>query len=36
VVMDFGTKLAEGAAEAVRRDKAVIAAYLGAAPADVA
>jgi len=38
VVMDFGTKLAEGPAEAVRRDKAVIAAYLGAgpAPADAA
>ena len=29
VVMNFGTKLAEGAAEAVRRDPAVIAAYLG-------
>ena len=31
VVMDFGTKLAEGTAEAVRRDPAVIEAYLGAA-----
>jgi branched-chain amino acid transport system permease protein len=29
VVMDFGTKLAEGPAAAVRQDKAVIAAYLG-------
>ena len=29
VVMDFGTKLAEGPAEAVRRDPAVIEAYLG-------
>jgi branched-chain amino acid transport system permease protein len=29
VVMDFGTKLAEGAAESVRRDPAVIEAYLG-------
>ncbi|MBS0560305.1 MAG: branched-chain amino acid ABC transporter ATP-binding protein/permease [Proteobacteria bacterium] len=33
VVMNFGTKLAEGPAAEVRRDKAVIAAYLGAAPA---
>jgi len=31
VVMDFGTKLAEGTAEVVRRDPAVIEAYLGAA-----
>jgi branched-chain amino acid transport system permease protein len=30
VVMDFGTKLAEGPAASVRQDKAVIAAYLGA------
>jgi branched-chain amino acid transport system permease protein len=29
VVMDFGTKLAEGPAEQVRRDPAVIEAYLG-------
>jgi len=29
VVMDFGTKLAEGTAEAVRRDPVVIEAYLG-------
>jgi branched-chain amino acid transport system permease protein len=29
VVMDFGTKLAEGPAEAVRRDPRVIEAYLG-------
>ena len=29
VVMDFGTKLAEGRAEDVRRDPAVIEAYLG-------
>jgi branched-chain amino acid transport system permease protein len=36
VVMDFGTKLAEGPAAQVRQDKAVIAAYLGAAPADAA
>jgi branched-chain amino acid transport system permease protein len=35
VVMDFGTKLAEGPAAMVRQDKAVIAAYLGA-PADAA
>ncbi len=35
VVMDFGTKLAEGPAAAVRQDQAVIAAYLGA-PAPVA
>ncbi len=35
VVMDFGTKLAEGPAALVRQDKAVIAAYLGA-PAPVA
>jgi branched-chain amino acid transport system permease protein len=35
VVMDFGTKLAEGAAASVRQDRAVIAAYLGA-PADAA
>jgi branched-chain amino acid transport system permease protein len=35
VVMDFGTKLAEGPAAAVRQDRAVIAAYLGA-PADAA
>jgi branched-chain amino acid transport system permease protein len=31
VVMDFGTKLAEGSAEQVRRDPAVIEAYLGVA-----
>ena len=31
VVMDFGTKLAEGSAEQIRRDSAVIEAYLGAA-----
>ena len=31
VVMDFGTKLAEGSAEQIRRDPAVIEAYLGAA-----
>ncbi len=31
VVMDFGTKLTEGPAAAVRRDPAVIAAYLGSA-----
>ena len=31
VVMDFGTKLAEGPAEQVRRDPAVIDAYLGVA-----
>jgi branched-chain amino acid transport system permease protein len=30
VVMDFGTKLAEGPAASVRQDQAVIAAYLGA------
>jgi branched-chain amino acid transport system permease protein len=37
VVMDFGTKLAEGQAAAVRQDQAVIAAYLGApAPAGAA
>jgi branched-chain amino acid transport system permease protein len=37
VVMDFGNKLAEGPAAAVRRDRAVIAAYLGApAPAEAA
>jgi branched-chain amino acid transport system permease protein len=35
VVMDFGTKLAEGAAAEVRHDQAVIAAYLGA-PAPIA
>jgi branched-chain amino acid transport system permease protein len=35
VVMDFGTKLAEGPAASVRQDQAVIAAYLGA-PAPVA
>jgi branched-chain amino acid transport system permease protein len=35
VVLDFGTKLAEGPAAAVRQDRAVIAAYLGA-PADAA
>ena len=29
VVMDFGTKLAEGPAERVRRDPRVIEAYLG-------
>jgi branched-chain amino acid transport system permease protein len=29
VVMDFGTKLAEGPAETVRRDPCVIDAYLG-------
>jgi branched-chain amino acid transport system permease protein len=31
VVMDFGTKLAEGPPHSVRHDPAVIAAYLGAA-----
>ena len=31
VVMDFGTKLAEGPAEQIRRNPAVIEAYLGAA-----
>jgi branched-chain amino acid transport system permease protein len=37
VVMDFGTKLAEGPAASVRQDTAVIAAYLGApAPATAA
>ncbi len=37
VVMDFGTKLAEGPAASVRQDQAVIAAYLGApAPAAAA
>jgi len=37
VVMDFGTKLAEGPAAAVRQDRAVIAAYLGTpAPATAA
>jgi branched-chain amino acid transport system permease protein len=37
VVMDFGTKLAEGPAASVRQDQAVIAAYLGTpAPATAA
>jgi branched-chain amino acid transport system permease protein len=36
VVMDFGTKLAEGPAASVRQDQAVIAAYLGAPAAAAA
>jgi ABC-type branched-subunit amino acid transport system ATPase component len=36
VVMDFGTKLAEGPAASVRQDRAVIAAYLGTPAAAAA